>query len=296
MRVAIVLVTLLGGRLALAQPAPELPPAGKLFLEGRELLEAGKAAEACAKFEESYKLDSTAAGTMLNLGLCHEQVGKLATALKWFRRAQTRAAEHGLTDTETSAREKSAALAAKIATIKLAVSAPAGRTVTLDGNRIDEVDFGRLEVDAGAHVFELVAPGAPTVRREIEVVDGTPIVVQLSTAVPVVPKTYEVVDVGAGQRRRAYVLGGVGAALLLGSGALGYVGKGKYDDGQSPKDWDHWQSLVRYGGTSLFILGATAATYAVLLHRRAPGSERREVVATPVITNDQVGFAFVRPF
>src|SRR4051812_24565538 len=52
-----------------------------LFDEGRRLLEAGNYVEACAKLDESYRLDA-AAGTLLNLALCHEQQGRSASA--WF--------------------------------------------------------------------------------------------------------------------------------------------------------------------------------------------------------------------
>jgi hypothetical protein len=268
-----------------------------LFQEGRALLEAGNAAEACSKFEESYKLEAAAAGTMLNLGLCNEQLGKLATALKWFRRAQNRAAENNLTETEATAREKSAAVAARVATVKIEVSAPAGRTVTLDGVKVDEVELGRIELDAGHYVLELVAPGAPSVRREIDVVDGKATTIPLATALPPPPveKKYEIVDLGAPQRRKSYLIGGAGAALIIGSGVIGLVGKRQYDDGESPKDWDRWQNVVRYGGSSLFVIGAAAVTYAVILRRRAPGKERREVVA-PVISPGHVGFALARSF
>ena len=283
-------------RVAIAQPVEEPPsPAAKLFMEGRELLEAGQAADACAKFEQSFQLDSTALGTLLNLGLCNEQVGKLATALKWFRRAANRATETDVADAEATAREKTTALAARVATLKLVVTAPAGRTVTLDGRKLDEVDFGRIELDRGPHVVELTAPNAPAVKRDIEVVDARATVIELTTAVPAKPKQYEVVDVGAGQRRISYLIGGAGVLLLVGSGAIGLYGKQAYDDGDSPRDWDSAKNLVRYGGTSMFLVGAGAITVAVMLRLRAPGKERREVVS-PIVTPEHVGFAVARRF
>ncbi len=311
MRSVILVVTLLGARIASAQPDPngplpvdppapeqpeDMPPAAVLFQEGRTLLEAGNAAEACSKFEESYKLEASAAGTMLNLGLCKEQLGKLATALKWFRRAQTRAAETNLADTESAAREKSAALAARVATIRLEVTAPVGRTVTLDGVKIDEVEAGHIELDAGYYVLELVAPGSPTVRRELDVIDGKATTIPLVTSPPPAPKKYEMVDLGATQRRRSNLIGAAGVALVVSSGVVGLVGKLQYNDGESPKDWDRWKTVVRYGGSSLFVLGAAAVTYAVVLRRTAPGKERREVIAAPVIAPGHLGFALARSF
>lgn len=291
-------MTLLGTRVALAQPddsPEEPPPAAVMFMEGRALLEGGKAAEACAKFEQSFQLDSTAAGTMLNLGLCNEQLGKLATALKWFRRAANRATEGNLTDTESAAKEKTSALATRVATLKLAVSAPAGRTVMLDGSKLDEVELGRLELDAGTHVLELTAPNAPPVKREVTLVDGTPTTVELVTAVPPKPKRYELVDRGADTRRLSYLVGATGAALVVGSAAIGFFGKRAYDNGESPKDWDATKNWVRYGGTSMFLVGAGALTVATVIRLRAPGKERREIVA-PIVTPRHVGLGFARSF
>lgn len=296
MRLGIVLVTLLSAGVASAQPVEEeLPPAGKLFMEGRALLDAGKASEACAKFEESYKLDATAAGTMLNLGLCNEQLTKLATALKWFRRAANSALENNLADIEGAAKEKTSALATRVATLKIEVSAPLGRVVTLDGNKVEEVELGRIELDAGPHVVQLTAPNAPTVTRELEMIDGKPERVELVTAVPPKPKRYEVIDRGASARRLSYLLGGAGAALVIGSGAVGLFGKRAYDEGETPAEWNSAKNWVRYGGTSMFVAGLGALTYATVIRLRAPGKQRREVVA-PILTPQQIGFGFARSF
>ena len=124
MRVGVALVVVCAS--AYAQPADTPPPetapatpAQLAFREGRELLEAGKDAEACAKFEESLKADPDAPGTMLNLGLCNEKLEKFKTALYWFRKAQARAAETNLPDYERAAKDHTIDLANKVATIKI---------------------------------------------------------------------------------------------------------------------------------------------------------------------------------
>lgn len=296
MRPGFTVVMLLGARVALAQPVEETPPAATLFMEGRELLEGGKAAEACAKFEQSFQLDSTAAGTMLNLGLCNEQLGKVATALKWFRRASNRATENNLSDTEAAAKEKTSSLAAQVATLKVEVTAPSDRVVTLDGAKLEEIELGRIELDAGRHVLELTAPNVSPVKREIDVVDGQPtVVVPLVIAPPPPPKRYEVVDRGARERRLSYLLGGAGVALVVGSGAVGFFGKRAYDGGESPKDWDSTKNWVRYGGTSMFLVGAGALTVATVIRLRAPGKERREIVS-PIVSPHHLGLGFAKTF
>ena len=66
--------------LLLAQtPADARSRAEVLFQEGRRLMDAGKTPEACARFAESLALDA-AAGTLLNLAVCHERAGLLDRA------------------------------------------------------------------------------------------------------------------------------------------------------------------------------------------------------------------------
>src|SRR6185369_12155545 len=60
--------------------------AQSLFDEGRKLMNEKKFAEACPRLERSYKLDP-AAGTLLNVAVCHEGLGRTATAWNEFREA-----------------------------------------------------------------------------------------------------------------------------------------------------------------------------------------------------------------
>lgn len=126
----------LGPTAAAAQPAPEQPqpeqpapppaekpPAVVAFEEGRALMEAHQPAQACAKFEQSIRLDPDAAGTMLNLGLCNEELDRTATSLRWFRKALTRSTETNLDAAYVeAARAKSVELARKVPI--LTVTAP----------------------------------------------------------------------------------------------------------------------------------------------------------------------------
>src|SRR5689334_2465876 len=53
--------------------------ADSLFEEGKELLDSGRVAEACARLEESQRL-APGGGTLLVLGICRAREGRTATA------------------------------------------------------------------------------------------------------------------------------------------------------------------------------------------------------------------------
>jgi tetratricopeptide (TPR) repeat protein len=80
-----------------------------LFFTARGLMEAGRYTEACAKLAESYRLD-TAAGTLLNLAVCHESEGRVASAWGEFRQALSDARKSNRADREELAKEHIAKL------------------------------------------------------------------------------------------------------------------------------------------------------------------------------------------
>ena len=104
--IAIVLVvasTIAGGA-ARAEPSSESGSESKalaetLFFTGRGFMEAGRYAEACTKFGESYRLDPTA-GTLLNLAVCHDHEGEIASAWGEFRTAAADARRSNRPDRE----------------------------------------------------------------------------------------------------------------------------------------------------------------------------------------------------
>ncbi|HEX7700469.1 MAG TPA: tetratricopeptide repeat protein [Kofleriaceae bacterium] len=280
-------------RVASAEPSP-------LFAEGKQLLQDGKPAEACAKFEAALREQPEAPGILLNLGLCNAQQDKLATALKWFRRAQTRAAERAMAETESAAKLQTVALAAKVPTIKIEIAEPppSDATVTVDGATIDLTSLARLEIDAGHHVVELHGSNLETSREPIDVrPDSTPdtvVTLHVVAARPTPRKATIMVEVDRGRpwRRGSYIVGGVGVGLLVAEAGLGLVGRKIFDDSHDLATRQRWKNIVRYGGTSMFGVGAAALGTAVVLYLAAPKKERVEqTVIAPFATEDRVGVA-----
>jgi tetratricopeptide (TPR) repeat protein len=77
-------------------------------------------------------------------------------------------------------------------------------------------------------------------------------------------------DRGRHQRHLAYAIGGAGLGLLVAESALGIIGKRGYDDAATPAARDRWRDIVRYGGTSMAVVGAAALGAAVWLYATSP--------------------------
>src|SRR5690606_2054720 len=108
-------------RPAAARPADSVAAAEQLFAEGRALLARGQLEAACARFEASLALDP-AVGTLLNLALCFEERGMLASAWARYREAADRAARERMKQHERVAVQRAAALAPRLP--RLLIRAP----------------------------------------------------------------------------------------------------------------------------------------------------------------------------
>jgi tetratricopeptide (TPR) repeat protein len=165
--------------------AQTTPPPGStavaegLFQQARDLFKQQQYAEACPRFAESLRLEPKL-GTLLNLAVCHEKLGKIATAWAEYTSAATIARRDGAKDREDFARDQVAALGAKIARVSLQIAAPpADLVVSLDGQPLDHTALNTpLPVDPGTHRIAATAPGkiawsttieAPSARAEIPV-------------------------------------------------------------------------------------------------------------------------------
>jgi hypothetical protein len=149
-----------GARIARADGAQELQLAQALFDEARRLMEKKRYGEACPKLAESQRLDP-GGGTLLNLAICHEKEGKLATAKNDFDEALAVAVKDGRKDRQLIARERLAAVERSVPRLSVVVplsSDTEGLEVKLDGLVLHRAAWGvATPVDPGAHVVEVTA-------------------------------------------------------------------------------------------------------------------------------------------
>jgi hypothetical protein len=179
LRATVVLaIFLLSSGAAWAQPSnADRMLAETLFEEGKRLLDENKTDEACAKLEESQRLDP-ATGTLLNLAYCHDLQGKLATAWAEYKEAQAAARQDGRDDRVQFAAEHLAAIEPKMPRLQIEVAQKArfeGLKVKLDGVQIGEAAFGlAAPLDPGVHIIVATAPGRVRWVQQVRLYpDGT---------------------------------------------------------------------------------------------------------------------------
>jgi tetratricopeptide (TPR) repeat protein len=145
-----------------------------LFKKGKKLLEEGKYADACAAFEASQRAEATI-GTRLNIGLCYEQWGKLATAYKTYLKAQEEAEGAG-DDRAPRIAERAAELEPKVPTLiirAVAEAKPVDLIVRLDAK---DLPLGELDkprrLDPGEHIVEYGVGDSKRKRIKVKLEPG----------------------------------------------------------------------------------------------------------------------------
>jgi len=213
-----------------------------LFRDGMQKFDAGQVAGACAAFTESLRLDPKL-GTLLNLALCHEKQGKLATAWLEYNTGAAWATQNGQKERREFANGHALTLEGQLSRVLLQL--PPARelsSVEIDGEPLPEPRwYLPMYLDPGEHAIAVAAPGKQ--RRTVKVVVprepsaqlipipalvDAPLVDQ-GPAKPKGPPPLPA-DAGSGQRTVGLVVGGVGIAGLVGGAVLGIMTIQKRDD------------------------------------------------------------------
>jgi hypothetical protein len=170
MRWRVVLSCLLAAGPAWGQQPGDRAAAQVLFEEGVRLRESGRVAEACAKLDESLRLDPTA-GTRFNLADCHERVGKLASAWTLFLEVAAEMEQRGDSERAAAANRRAAHVEPRLARLSIAPAEPVdGMVIERDGVAVGEAQWGTaVPVDLGSHQVSARAPGKQPWSTTVEV-------------------------------------------------------------------------------------------------------------------------------
>ena len=207
--------------------------AEQLFETAREALAEGRYGEACQQLAESERIDR-ATGTLLNLAICHELEGRLASAWADYRETVALATKEGDTARRSIAEERIRLLTPQLSYLTLIAPAEhaADIVVSLDGASLNAPSLGLpFPIDPGTHAIRVQGAGRQPWVSEIRIGPAPERqVVRLPwpAAVPAPPRATPVHDAHAerdGSRRllRQLGIGSLGLAVLA-AGAGGYFG------------------------------------------------------------------------
>jgi hypothetical protein len=230
---------------ALAQSEKPRDPiaAETLFARGKQLIDQGRIAEACAAFAESQDLDP-AGGTLLRLALCHQAEGKLASAWLEFTEV-VRVSQEGtgeatkLTERVRIAKEHLGAIEPRLP--KLVVAVPEGTRV--DGLQVTANGLPRnsgiwgvaVPIDPGDVDVVATAPGHRPFKTTVRAEEGREARVEVpplevEEAAP--PPPSSAVEAPKGSSLRGVGIGVAAAGVaVLGVGAyFGITAISKWND------------------------------------------------------------------
>jgi hypothetical protein len=267
-----------------------------LYNQGKELLDAGKTAEACEAFESAKRLDSAAINLILRLGDCYERLGRTASAYSQYQQAASVAAA-AKDARRGAAEERVAAVEPHLARLSVALApGAAGVTVRRNGEIVAADQLGKLApVDPGRSTFEATAAGKKAWTTAREIAPGASVTVEVPALEPIVapmlPAPVLVPDASPSPRvATGIALGGVGLVGLgvgvgFGVKALSNLSASKADghcDAESFCD-DVGFQLRRDAqdaatiSTVTLALGATAAVVGAVLWLTAPAGAKAPV-------------------
>jgi hypothetical protein len=294
-----------------------------LFVDGERLMKQGKLGEACEAFAASNRIESRA-GTLVNLGMCRERNGQLASAWSAYKDSLTRVKDP---KKQQIANERIAAIEPRLSYLTISVpdeSRVDGLTLTRDGALVDPVLWNRaVPIDGGRYVIAGRAPGHEQWSTTVEVPNEQG---KISVEVPRFKDLKQLITTDAPKpevepaddeeepeaapgtfttkRKIALGLAGVGVAAIAGGIVLGMQAKKFEDDAfalcpdpSSPcPDGDRANDLISKGQSrALFAnvsYGAAAASLigaGVLWFVGAPANSETAVAVTPRLGSGTAG-------
>lgn len=212
--------------------------AEQLFQLAEKKFDSGRFVEACSDWELSLRL-SPKLGTLLNLALCHETIGRIATAWSEFQHAGAWATQNGQRDRHDFALNHALALENRLP--RVVFQFPIDRafaSVEIDGEPVPVPKvFLPQYLDPGEHTIAVTAPGKKRSSTSFRVVAaGSDQIVVVPSLEDDRPKPFApsppriLVEDHPTRRTVGWVLLGIGAAGALSGGFGGVLAVDRKDD------------------------------------------------------------------
>ena len=279
--------------------------ADRMFQEGRTALAEENYELARSHFERSYKIDP-ALGTLLNLAVCEEKLGKLRAALGHLQEALDKA-EQGDQRRPLIA-QRLARLESRVPRLTIRPSRPLdpGVRLSLDANPLAAADIGKtLRLDPGTHVLDCAGPRGERCTTVFKLEEGQDAVQvpTVSTPTPMPPSDppsssrisemprgpekapASKAPAGAERRSFAYAAGGFGLAsiavgLIAGASVLHQKGvvaahcdeRECDDEGLAAAEKGKTMSAVSTLATGIGVVIMGASVYVLVTAPSAKGS------------------------
>lgn len=214
-----------------AAAAGDQTTAEHLFQQGLDAMKKNQYKEACDAFAGSNEADRSV-GTEINLGLCNEKQGKLATAWGWYRTAAGFADQRSQKDRADLARAEAAKIEPKLHKLVISVKFPSdGLVVTRNGTAVPGATLNTdVPIDPGEYVIEVSAKGKKAHKQTVRIaaapgVDRVEIpALEDAPADMVMPPGGDSRPAGSNdgstQRTIGFVLGGAGILALVTAGGI----------------------------------------------------------------------------
>ncbi|MBA3393856.1 MAG: hypothetical protein H0T89_14505 [Deltaproteobacteria bacterium] len=283
----------------------DIAKADKLFAEGLALRESNLE-QSCAKFNESLQYNPQAIGTLLNVALCDEKLGRIASAVVKFSEARDRAKEQQLADYIKAAEEHIASLTPELPYLQLKFGvAPIADTKILVNDQVVGMDrIGKLAVDPGEVSITVSAPGRLPYQTTI-------IVAKREMKDVEIPELEKSVTVKSSRRTIGLITTASGVAAIGAGVAIGLFARSSYNDAikkcnqmtdppqcpsEAQTDTEKARTLGTVG-TVVGVIGIAAASVGIYMWLRAPkDTGERKVSLVPHVSSETAGLAAVGSF
>jgi tetratricopeptide (TPR) repeat protein len=319
---AILLFAMSCAKTASAQP-DNAAVAESLFDEGRRLMDEGKMEQACAKLDESQRLDP-ALGTLLNLALCHQKLGKTATAWAEYREAISLAVRTNDPRLDY-AKARAAELQQALPHLTVVVAVRDGLRVSLDGVELTPAAWATpIPIDPGRHELVASAPGYERFEKSFRIAGEKSTRIEIPELVPIAPSSAAAAaaeprvvplprppeDSHASTRTAGHIVGGIGV-LALGAGTyfgVRALSKKSDSDAECPTDQtctergktlnDDAKTAARLSdvGIGLGLIGLGIGAYLVISSPTSRAPERARLELQPSVVPGGGGGSLVGRF